>query len=129
MFVTFEDAAPTSQHALARALSQLLGVGYLAAWSTSFYFQPYINFRRKSVTGLALGFFTLNVLGFSCYTISSLAFLFSPTIREQYAQRHHGSEPTVKWNDLAFAVRSAISFSLSRLIARLYRAMHCFSAS
>lgn len=108
MFAPVEPAS-FGDHTFARALSQLLGVGYLAAWSISFYFQPWINYRRKSVTGLALDFFSLNVLGFACYTISSLAFLFSTTVREEYARRHNGSEPTVQWNDFAFAVGTRVS--------------------
>lgn len=127
MFVPAESAS-SGDHTFARALSQLLGVGYLAAWSISFYFQPYINYRRKSVKGLALDFFTLNVLGFACYTISSLAFLFSTTVREEYANRHHGAEPTVKWNDLAFAVGTRASVRTAEKLTgcSLHRHMRCF---
>lgn len=87
------------------ALSRLLGWSYVFCWSVSFYPQALANYRRKSVTGLALDYFTVNVLGFTCYTISSVLFLFSPTVRGEYARRHPLSpEPTVRWNDLAFAV-------------------------
>lgn len=45
----------------------------------------------------------LNVFGFSCYTLSTALFLFSPVIRGQYAARHPISpEPTVRINDLTF---------------------------
>lgn len=51
----------------------------------------------------------LNVVGFFCYTISTSAFLFSPTILHQYAIRHpQAPEPTVRLNDFAFALHAVI---------------------
>lgn len=51
----------------------------------------------------------LNVLGFACYTASSATFLFSPSVRRQYAERHPLSpEPTVRFNDLAFGAHAVI---------------------
>lgn len=64
------------------------------------------QYRRKAVTGLAVDFFLVNVLGFACYTVSAALFLFSPVVRSQYAARHpNAPEPTTRANDLAFAVR------------------------
>jgi cystinosin len=52
---------------------------------------------------------SLNLLGFICYTTSTAAFLFSPTIINQYARRHPvAPEPTVRFNDFAFAIHGAI---------------------
>lgn len=99
--------SPSSETAVeyANVLSRLLGWSYVLCWGVSSYPQIITNYRRKAVTGLALDYFTINVLGFTCYTISSVLFLFSPTVRGQYARRHPLSpEPTVRWNDLAFAV-------------------------
>ena len=54
-----------------------------------------------------MDFSILNLLGFLAYTTSCTAFLYSPTIRSQYAYRHPLSpEPTVRFNDLAFAVHA-----------------------
>jgi cystinosin len=78
-------------------------------WSASFYPQPISNWRRKSTYGLAIDFPTINTLGFVCYTISTSAFLYSSVIREQYAARHLSSpEPTVQFNDLAFAFHAVL---------------------
>ena len=78
-------------------------------WSASFYPQPILNWQRRSTQGLAIDFPTTNVLGFVCYMIYTLAFLYSPEIREQYAARHPISpEPSVRFNDLAFAVHAVI---------------------
>jgi cystinosin len=82
-------------------------------WSASFYPQPILNWHRKSTQGLAIDFPTVNVLGFLCYTISTSALLYSPVIRQQYAQRHSGSpEPTVQLNDVAFAVHAVVMSSI-----------------
>jgi len=61
----------------------------------------------RSVTGLSIDFFTINVFGFAAYTVSTYLFLFSPTIREQYAIHHPSAPvPSVQFNDLAFGVHA-----------------------
>lgn len=98
---------PSELVGVTHAVSRVLGWAYFLCWGISFYPQLLSNRSRKSVTGLALDYFTVNILGFACYTVSSLLFLFSPVVRKEYARRHPQSpEPTVRWNDLAFAVRS-----------------------
>ncbi|EMD65550.1 hypothetical protein GGP41_010428 [Bipolaris sorokiniana] len=95
--------------AFARALSRVLGWAYFLAWSGSFYPQPISNYVRKSTLGLAIDFPTLNVLGFTCYTISTASFLYSPTIKAQYAQRHpEAPVTTVRFNDFLFAAHGAV---------------------
>ncbi|GAB7357698.1 hypothetical protein MBLNU459_g0366t2 [Dothideomycetes sp. NU459] len=88
-------------------LSTLTNAPSFLAWSLSFYPQPLLNWRRRSTSGLTVDFPTLNVVGFVCYTVSTACFLFSPTIRQQYAQRHPlAPEPTVRANDFAFALHA-----------------------
>ncbi|KAL4907519.1 hypothetical protein BDW74DRAFT_176279 [Aspergillus multicolor] len=95
--------------AFIRALSRLLGWIYTFCWSASFYPQPIDNYRRKATTGLAIDFPTINVLGFVCYAVYTGAFLYSPVIRRQYAARHPSAqEPTVRFNDFAFALHAVI---------------------
>jgi cystinosin len=78
-------------------------------WSISFYPQPLSNYRRRSTHGLSVDFPALNLLGFSAYTVSTASFLYSPIVREQYAARHPASpEPTVRFNDFAFALHAAV---------------------
>ena len=77
--------------------------------SASFYPQPISNWQRKHTLGLAIDFPTLNVLGFCCYTLSTAAFLYSPTIRSQYAYRHkENPTTTVRFNDFLFAAHGAV---------------------
>lgn len=89
-------------------LSQIFGWVYTISWSLSFYPQPLLNLRRKSTSGTTIDFPIINVLGFLAYFTSSVAFLYSPVIREQYALRNHGLTPTVEFNDLAFAGHAVI---------------------
>lgn len=58
---------------------------------------------------MAIDFPTVNVLGFVCYTVYAGAFLYSPVIQHQYAARHPVSqEPTVRFNDFAFALHAVV---------------------
>ncbi|RMZ90341.1 hypothetical protein DV736_g2437, partial [Chaetothyriales sp. CBS 134916] len=103
----------------------LLGaLSSVLAWSLSFYPQPWLNWRRGSTTGFAIDFPLLNLLGFACHVASTSAFLYSPTIRHQYAQIHRLSpEPTVRFNDLVFGVHALILcvVTYSQFFPRLWR--------
>ncbi|KIW93109.1 uncharacterized protein Z519_05714 [Cladophialophora bantiana CBS 173.52] len=106
-----------------KAVSRLLGWIYTLSWSASFYPQPWLNWKRRSTHGLAIDFPLLNVLGFVCYTISTCCFLYSPTIRQQYALRHPASpEPTVQSNDVAFGLHAVVLVILtySQFFSRLW---------
>jgi cystinosin len=92
-------------------------------WSISFYPQPYSNYIRKSTQGLAIEFPTMNLLGFTTYTISTAAFLWSPTVRAQYASRHPESpESTVRFNDWAFAAHAFVlcAITYSQFFPRIW---------
>lgn len=76
-------------------------------WSLSFYPQVLVNYRRRSVTGLSADYLAINIVGFVAYSLSTYLFLYSPTIREEYAKRHPSApEPSVQINDLAFGVHA-----------------------
>ncbi|KAF8446632.1 PQ loop repeat-domain-containing protein [Terfezia claveryi] len=99
-----------SSASLLPEISWLLGWIYFLCWAFSSYPQPIVNFQRKSVTGLSLDYFTINILGHSCYTVSCLAFLYSETVREQYRRRWGSGvgDPTVRLNDLAFTAHALL---------------------
>ena len=103
----------TKPNEVLRVLSAFLGVVYTLSWSLSFYPQVFLNIRRRSTTGTTPSFPILNVLGFCCYSVSTAAFLFSPSIRKQYEDRHRGTENTVRWNDFAFAVHALMLSALT----------------
>jgi cystinosin len=65
----------------------------------------------------------LNIVGFAGYTASTAAFLYSSTVREQYAARYsHAPTPTVRGNDFAFAVHASVCccITLSQFWPRLW---------
>ncbi|CAF9910776.1 hypothetical protein IMSHALPRED_009313 [Imshaugia aleurites] len=76
------------------------------SWSASFYPQPLLNIRRRSTHGTTPAFPTLNILGFLCYTTSTLLFYFSSLVKSQYRTRNNGEENTVRANDVAFALHA-----------------------
>lgn len=89
--------------------NSLCGWLYFIAWSLSFYPQPLLNLKRRSTKGFLPDFPLLNVFGFTCYTVSTGIFLYSPVVRSQYALRHPLSPvPTVRFNDFAFGVHAWI---------------------
>jgi cystinosin len=97
-----------------KALSRVCGWTYTFAWSASFYPQPLLNAKRRSVQGMGIDFPILNVFGFLCYSISTTALLYSPLIRSQYAARHPVSlEPTVRFNDLVFGLHAVVLTALT----------------
>jgi cystinosin len=103
-------------------LSTAFGWIYTFAWSLSFYPQPLLNYRRKSTSGTTIDFPTINVLGFAAYFASNAAFLYSTTIRDEYAQRNKGLTPSVRFNDLAFAAHAVIlsAITYSQFYAKLW---------
>ncbi|KAF2876934.1 L-cystine transporter [Massariosphaeria phaeospora] len=104
-----ESGSETELVLFAKTASRVFGWAYFFCWSGSFYPQPISNWKRKSTLGLAIDFPTLNVLGFVFYTISTSAFLYSPTIQSQYAFRHPESpNTTVRFNDFLFAAHGAL---------------------
>lgn len=107
---------------LLHALSRLLGWIYTLSWSLSFYPQAFLNFRRRSTSGTTPAFPILNLLGFTCYTGSTLAFFFSSTVQKQYQERHDGNENTVRENDVAFATHALVMsmLTLSQFWHRLW---------
>lgn len=68
----------------------------------------YLNYRRKSVSGLSPDFQVLNLLGFSCYAIYNAGLFWSPTVRREYASRHGGEAPAVHLNDVFFGAHALL---------------------
>ena len=93
-------------------LSRLFGWVYTICWSLSFYPQPILNYQRRSTTGTTVDWPAINSYGFLAYFVSTVAFLYSPHIRNEYASRNHGFAPTVQFNDMAFAGHAFVISSL-----------------
>ncbi|KAK6511135.1 hypothetical protein TWF481_000057 [Arthrobotrys musiformis] len=99
---------------VAEAVSWLVGWTYFALWTFSFYPQFLQNRARRSTLGVATSYFPLNILGFLCYSLYTSLLLYSSTIRAEYAERYPSApNPTVRFNDLAFAVHALVLATLT----------------
>ncbi|KAJ6258807.1 hypothetical protein Dda_6861 [Drechslerella dactyloides] len=106
MSVTLRDAA--------EGISWVVGWTYFLLWTLSFYPQLLQNRARRSTLGVAASYFPLNILGFLCYLIYTCVLLYSPVIRAEYAERYpNAPNPTVRLNDLAFALHAFIMASVT----------------
>ncbi|EGS18694.1 putative L-cystine transporter protein [Thermochaetoides thermophila DSM 1495] len=90
-------------------LSGFFGLAYFTAWSISFYPQGILNYRRKSTSGTVVDFHLINILGFTAYFASNVAFYYSSVIRAQYAARYKGLTPTASFSDITFAFHGILA--------------------
>ncbi|KAJ1347024.1 hypothetical protein KIN20_001962 [Parelaphostrongylus tenuis] len=99
-------------------LTTAVGWIYFSAWSLSFYPQIYLNFKRKSVTGLNFDFLLLNIIGFSFYSMYNLFMYCDPYVQAEYQTEHPRSPIPVLMNDVIFALHA--------LTACVVTAAQCF---
>lgn len=85
----------------------IVGWMYFFAWSLSFYPQMFLNFRRKSVTGLNFDFLLLNLIGFSAYSLYNLLMYYDVNVQAEYKREHPRSPIPVLLNDVVFAVHAS----------------------
>lgn len=62
-------------------ISNIVGWAYFVAWSASFYPQIVSNFQRKSVVGLSFDFTSLNLVGFTLYSIFNAGLYWNSYIK------------------------------------------------
>jgi len=86
-------------------ISSVTGWIYFAAWSVSFWPQVFLNYSRRSVTGLSFDFIALNLVGFSCYSAYNVAYYYNEDIRAAYRVQY-GHDPAVQANDVFFALHA-----------------------
>ncbi len=77
--------------------STAIGWLYFLCWTISFYPQFWVNYKRKSISGLTLDYFALNVTGYLAYSTYTLV-----------KYRSEGSPHTVEPNDIAFAFHGVV---------------------
>lgn len=82
-----------------------LGIFYFLAWSSTFYPQAVLNYRRKSTTGLSHDFLIMSWIGFVAYTTFTVGGYFSTTIQADYL-RIRGAVPPIEIADVAFAAHA-----------------------
>jgi cystinosin len=99
---------PDIPNPLWRSTSSIIGYTYTMCWNISWYPQIFLNIRRKSAAGLSLDSWSLDVMGYLCYTIYTAAMFASPSIRQEFEKQNNGDEVTVQSNDVVFAVHSLL---------------------
>ncbi|KAJ7527814.1 hypothetical protein O6H91_16G072500 [Diphasiastrum complanatum] len=86
-----------------------LGWFAFAVWSTSFYPQVILNYRRKSVVGLNFDFLVFNLTKHSSYLIYNAALYFSPAVQRQYREKYGQTELIpVAPSDVAFSIHAVL---------------------
>ena len=95
-----------ARSAAASGASSALGWLYFVSWSVSFYPQAVLNYRRKSVVGMSFDFQTLNLLGYSCYSMYTCCLYFDAAVRDEYADAFGGSSSLVTVQDCFFALHA-----------------------
>jgi cystinosin len=84
-------------------ISAIIGWTYFNAWAISFVPQIYLNYTRKCVVGQSFEYVALNVLGFTCYSIYTVAFYWVKPVQDDYYDRYHNTN-NVDPNDVGFAL-------------------------
>lgn len=83
-------------------ISNMLRCSYFLSWTLSFYPQIITNCKRpqEARRGVSIDFLVWNVIGFACYAAYVTCFMYSDSIRKEYADRFGGGGEDVS-NELS----------------------------
>ncbi|XP_053698760.1 cystinosin homolog [Sabethes cyaneus] len=99
-------------------ISLLIGWSYTACWSTGYYPQILLNYRKRSVVGLSFDFLHINIVGHISYAIFNSFLYWNSYIEQEYFNRHpYGLNPVIG-NDVGFAIHA--SFATGYTIVQCY---------
>lgn len=96
-------------------INAVIGWLYFIAWSISFYPQAYLNWKRKSVTGLNFDFLVYNITGFITYGLFNIGMFWIPEVQHEYFAKHPGGVNPVRTNDVFFAVHATLLTAITIL--------------
>ncbi|XP_057334907.1 cystinosin homolog [Microplitis mediator] len=103
-------------------LSKAVGWVYFLAWSFSFYPQIYDNYKRKSVVGLSVDLFALNIVGYLTYSLFNCGLYWIPEVDAEYYRRYPRGLNPVQSNDIFFAVHGLLASAVTLVQCRIYEA-------
>lgn len=83
---------------MATAFATCCGWGYLLAWGSCALPQMWLNYQRKSVTGMSFDVVMYNIIGFTCF--------FSYNAWRTYLQMKHNLPSTIRYHDLGYAMHA-----------------------
>ncbi|GLT43415.1 hypothetical protein SLA2020_173650 [Shorea laevis] len=100
---------------------QVLGWFAFVSWSSCFYPQVILNFRRKSVVGLNFDFALLNLTKHSAYLIYNACLYFCPAVQKQYLDKYgYNQMIPVAANDVAFSIHAVLMTSITLIQIAIY---------
>ncbi|GKV41287.1 hypothetical protein SLEP1_g48839 [Rubroshorea leprosula] len=100
---------------------QVLGWFAFVSWSSCFYPQVILNFRRKSVVGLNFDFALLNLTKHSAYLIYNACLYFSLAVQKQYLDKYgYNQMIPVAANDVAFSIHAVLMTSITLIQIAIY---------
>ncbi|KFB42341.1 AGAP001628-PA-like protein [Anopheles sinensis] len=101
-------------------VSLLIGWTYTACWSTGYYPQIWLNYRRKSVVGLSFDFLYINIVGHVCYAVFNAFLYWNSHVENEYYRRHPFGLNPVIGNDIGFAMHAVFGTGFTILQCRMY---------
>lgn len=103
-----------------RVLKDALGVFYVLAWSSTFYPQVLLNWRRRTTVGLSHDFIGMSWVGFFAYAVFSCGGFSSSIVRAAYEGKR-GAPPPIEAADVAFALHAFVLATILLLQIIVYR--------
>ncbi|XP_057334906.1 cystinosin homolog [Microplitis mediator] len=103
-------------------LSKVVGWIYFVAWSFCFYPQLYDNYKKKSVVGLSVDLFALNIVGYLTYSLFNCGLYWIPEVEAEYYRRYPRGLNPVQSNDIFFAVHGLLASAVTLVQCRIYEA-------
>nr|XP_002732273.1 PREDICTED: cystinosin homolog [Saccoglossus kowalevskii] len=98
----------------------VVGWLYFVAWSTSFYPQVVLNFRRKCVIGLNFDFLAYNLTGFLAYGMYNIGMYWIPEVWDEYKEGHPRGVNPVQINDVVFTLHAIFITAFTIMQAFIY---------
>ncbi|EDS35950.1 cystinosin [Culex quinquefasciatus] len=101
-------------------ISLIIGWTYTACWSSGYYPQIYLNYKRQNVVGLSFDFLHINIIGHVSYAIFNSFMYWNSAIEQEYFKRHpYGLNPVIG-NDVGFAVHACFATGFTILQCYVY---------
>lgn len=88
-------------------LKDALGVFYFVAWSSTFYPQVLLNWKRRTTVGLSHDFMGMSWVGFFAYAVYTCGGFSSTIVRDAYVGER-GVPPPIEAADVAFALHALV---------------------
>lgn len=90
------------------SLALFCGWAYAIIWGVAFYPTIFLNYKLKTSDSMSWDFIILNLVGYSCYTLSLYLQLYNDTVRLQYKQLFGGRLPLLSLADITYSAHGLL---------------------